>query len=350
MAGKVRNSNIELLRMLAMFLVLLVHADFFSLGAPSVLDVQTIPVDSFWRIFFEAISIVCVNVFVLISGWFGIKPSYKGLLNFLFQCFFFLTGLYILTLLLGTSDLSLKGLAGCIFATKLNWFIKAYLLLYILSPVLNRFVGTTNQTEFKWILIGFFSFACTYGWIGAASFMHDGYSTIFFIGLYLLARYLRIYTPKWSMLSAKTDILIYFSITLFVTGVSFAVPFFTGRHVPLSFWSYISPTTITGALFLLLAFSKMNIQKNRFINWCGKSCFAVFLMHVSPSTLWHFKDMFVWLHSTLSVCTYWIVTLLLLLLIFFVSIIVDKIRILVWDFCWDKYFSIIEQRVLNLVK
>ena len=73
-------------------------------------------------------------------------------------------------------------------------------------------------------------------------------------------------------------------------------------------------------------------------------------MHVSPSTLWHFKDMFVLLHSTLSVCMYWIVTLLLLLVIFFVSIIVDKIRILVWDFCWNKYFSIIEQRVLNLVK
>lgn len=127
MSKKTRNSNIELLRMLAMFLVLLVHADYFSLGAPSVSDVQTSPVDSFLRILFEAISIVCVNVFVLISGWFGIKPSYKGLLNFLFQCFFFLTGLYILTLLLGTSDLSLKGLAGCIFATKLNWFIKAYL-------------------------------------------------------------------------------------------------------------------------------------------------------------------------------------------------------------------------------
>lgn len=350
MAGKVRNSNIELLRMLAMFLVLLVHADYFSLGAPSVSDVQTVPVDSFWRIFFEAISIVCVNVFVLISGWFGIKPSYKGLLNFLFQCFFFLTGLYLLSLLLGTSDLSFKGLAGCIFATRQDWFIKAYLLLYILSPVVNRFVSTTNQAEFKWILIGFLSFTCTYGWIGAASFMHDGYSTISFIGLYLLARYLKIYTPKWSILSIKTDFLIYFSITLFVTVVSFAVPLFTGRDIPLYVWSYISPTTITGALFLFLAFSKMNIQKNRFINWCGISCFAVYLMHVSPSTLWHFKDMFVLLHSTLSVCMYWIVTLLLLLAIFFVSIIVDKIRILVWDFCWNKYFSIIEQRVLNLVK
>ena len=36
-----RQSSIELLRMLAMFLVLLVHADFFSIGVPSTTDIQT---------------------------------------------------------------------------------------------------------------------------------------------------------------------------------------------------------------------------------------------------------------------------------------------------------------------
>ena len=35
---KFRQSNMELLRIVAMFLVLLVHADFFSIGAPSASD------------------------------------------------------------------------------------------------------------------------------------------------------------------------------------------------------------------------------------------------------------------------------------------------------------------------
>ena len=191
-----RQSNIELLRMLAMFLVLLVHADFFSLGAPTVNEIQSNSLDSFLRIFFEAISIVCVNVFVLISGWFGIKPSFKGLCNFIYQCLFFLTGLYIVTLLIGVNELSLKGLAGCVFATKLNWFIKAYLLLYILSPVLNSFIKATTKRTFKLVIIAFFLFTCTYGWIDAAVFMNQGYSTLFFIGLYLLARYIRLYSSS----------------------------------------------------------------------------------------------------------------------------------------------------------
>ena len=88
MKHKTRDSNIELLRMLAMFLVLLVHADFFSLGTPTLQDIQTSTLDSTLRIFFEALSIVCVNVFVLISGWFGIRPSLKGVSNFIFQCLF----------------------------------------------------------------------------------------------------------------------------------------------------------------------------------------------------------------------------------------------------------------------
>lgn len=63
-----RNSSIELLRMLAIFMVLLVHANYYSLGAPSIQGVKINSIDSFWRIFFEAASIVSVNVFILISG------------------------------------------------------------------------------------------------------------------------------------------------------------------------------------------------------------------------------------------------------------------------------------------
>lgn len=343
MIKKQRSSNIELLRMVAMFLVLLVHADYFSLGAPSVMDVKNHPIDSFWRIFFEAVSIVCVNVFVLISGWFGIKATFRGGANFIFQCLFFLTGLYVVTLLIGSSELSLKGLAGCIFATKLNWFIKAYLLLYILSPVLNKFVDNTDRKEFKWILIGFFLFVCTYGWIGAANFICDGYSTLFFIGLYLLARYVRIYSPIWTTMSYKKDLLVYWVVTIFVTIVSFSTPLLLNRNFPLSFWSYNSPTTIVAALFLLLSFSKIKLQ-NRFVNWCGISCFAVFLMHVSPSTLWHFKDLFIYLHNSLSVLMFWTSTFIILIAIFFISILIDKLRIKCWDLVWNRYLSVIETK------
>lgn len=332
---KKRLSNIELLRIIAMFLVLIVHADYFSLGAPSKEDVLNEPLDAFLRIFFEAISIVCVNVFVLISGWFGIKPTVKGLCNFLFQCFFFLIGTYVVTLILGTSTLSIEGIAGCVFATKMNWFIKAYLLLYILSPVLNAFINNSTQSEYKYVLIAFFLFSCTYGWSGAADFMSGGLSPLFFIGLYLLARYLKIYAPFYTFYKKNVYFILYLADVVLVTLLMFLPPLLLNKSVPGVFWNYLAPTTIFGALCLLLGFSKLKI-KNDFINWCAISCFSVFLMHVSPSILWHFKALFVKLHALLSPTTFWVATIGILILIFIVSILIDKIRIMIWNYCWSK--------------
>ena len=84
---KERDSNMELLRMIAMGLVLLVHADFFSLGAPSNVDAVQNPLDSSLRVFFGYLAWPCVDIFVLLSGWYGIKPSIKGACNFIFQLF-----------------------------------------------------------------------------------------------------------------------------------------------------------------------------------------------------------------------------------------------------------------------
>ena len=62
---KVRQSNMELLRIIAMFLVLLVHADFFSLGAPSASDCVNASVDSSLKVFFE---LVLTYLFVSLDG------------------------------------------------------------------------------------------------------------------------------------------------------------------------------------------------------------------------------------------------------------------------------------------
>jgi len=217
MGNKGRDSNIELLRVIAMFLVLIVHSDFFSLGAPSKLDIQNNFLDSSLRVFFQSLSIACVDIFVVISGWFGIRPKVKGLLSYIFQCLFFLIGIYAFCLILGIAELSFDGIRGCFAATRLNWFIKAYLLLYIISPILNAFIETASRNQFKWTLNFFYAFQFFYGWIfpSATAFIQDGYSTISFIGLYLMARYLRIYRPNFTALKSKIDVLLSLTVVGF---------------------------------------------------------------------------------------------------------------------------------------
>lgn len=188
-----RNSNVELLRIISMFLVLVVHADYFSLGAPTVEDCIGNRMATLFRIGVESASIVCVNVFVLISGWFGIHFKWKSLLGFMFQVFFFGCVIYgFCVVFLGTS-VCLKGIAECFQITQWNWFVKAYILLYLISPVLNEFCKNADRKSFITLLCCFFVFQTIYGCSGAAKFIEAGYSTISFIGLYLLAQFLHRY-------------------------------------------------------------------------------------------------------------------------------------------------------------
>ena len=66
--GKIRQSNLELCRILAILLVVLVHANFAWCGWPSNFSEC-----NFARLLIEGFAIIGVNVFVLITGYFLLK-------------------------------------------------------------------------------------------------------------------------------------------------------------------------------------------------------------------------------------------------------------------------------------
>ena len=84
---KKRESNFELLRIIAMLLVMITHATFLALGVPTHDDSINIPYSSFGIFLSQSFSTVCVNIFVLLSGWFGIKINLNGFQNLSFKFF-----------------------------------------------------------------------------------------------------------------------------------------------------------------------------------------------------------------------------------------------------------------------
>lgn len=82
---KVRQSNIELLRMIAMFMILVIHANMVSLPHPTTDDLLSNTIPTITRYFIESFGIVGVDIFVLISGWFLINTRAKSFYSFFFQ-------------------------------------------------------------------------------------------------------------------------------------------------------------------------------------------------------------------------------------------------------------------------
>ena len=124
-----RDSNMELLRIIAMLLVMVVHANFRALPVPSVDECHTDVSSSILRFATESISIICVNLFVILSGWYGIKFKVSRLTEFLFQVLFFSVVCCALYYALNPSGGSIvSDVANILLLKQSNyWFVKAYL-------------------------------------------------------------------------------------------------------------------------------------------------------------------------------------------------------------------------------
>ncbi len=330
---KQRLSNIELLRIISMLMILALHVNFFLLGSPSTNEISNNPIGAFSRTFFEFVCIVAVNVFVLISGWFGIKVKKKGLLSFLYQILFFYLGVYLVFVIIGEKSFSLNGLEEAFFLKKTGWFIKSYLCLYLLSPVLNMFVEKSTERQLKTVILSFFVFQSVYGWLypDATKYFAGGYSAISFIGLYLLARYIRLYGKNFKVFNLKRqyDLYIFFVICLLET--IFFILFRLNNAAFVSIlWIYSSPFVIISALCLLLYFSKIEITSS-VINKIAKSSFSAYLFHSSFCIMPFYKKFAFQIYYNYSSVVCLLLMILFIIVVYLIATVIDQLRIFSWN-------------------
>lgn len=133
----VRESNIELLRILAMFFVLICHALMRTHGLPSQEQIWSNLIPSYLYVFLSSIAMGGVNIFILISGWYGIRFNKKGIFKIIFEVLFLLWLIFLFFFLKGDEDLTLQNLKLSLGLSSGYWFVMGYLGMYILSPILN---------------------------------------------------------------------------------------------------------------------------------------------------------------------------------------------------------------------
>lgn len=336
--GKNRESNIEFARMISMFLILVIHANMVSLPHPTSVDLSNDSLEVVFRYFMESVGIVSVNLFILISGWFTIKPNTKRMLSFIYQVVFLWGGMLLILAMLGLHTISLKDIASSIALTSSDWFIKAYLVLCIISPILNSFAENSSEKTFRSALIWFFIFQSTYGILGASRFFEDGYGPLSFIGLYLLAQYARKVTGgyfskidvnKLFILKKEIDISI-FMLCAIINTVIGVVALKLDINLYGKIYAYINPFNIIGALYLFLFFTKINIGRSKIINWLAASCFAVYLLHGNQMRE-YFTNTIQDIYDSYNGASCVLVVFLFLVLVYVASVVIDQLRIITWN-------------------
>ncbi len=283
---KERLSNFELLRIIAMLMIVWGHCNYYALGAVTPTDVVSNPANSFIRIFMEQLCVIGVNVFVLISGWFGIRATFKGACSLLFQVCFY--GVIILGIALAFHlPIPLVPSLKVFFFGAAYWFVPAYLLLYILSPILNSFIENSTQKDVLAVLVPFFLMEFCLGWFTDTENFAGGYTTLCFIGLYLLARYIRRYSKVIVNLSALSDFGLYLLLTIIPTILAFIGLEYLGNTIGAI--RYCTPFVIGASIFFLLAFNRFGVN-SCIINRLGGGTFSIYLIHQHPVIIPYFRD------------------------------------------------------------
>lgn len=235
--------------------------------------------------FLESAFIVGVNCFVLLTGYFQVNKttvSFNKVTGLLAQIFFYSVVLYFVGVLFGDVSLSLVAFvkAAFPFFIGLKWFIKAYIILYLLSPFINKGLVQLDKKEFQSLLgIMLLFFSIWPSTLPSPPVEDAGYGIINFVLVYSIGGYLRKHPQK-----DRPKLLYLLGYVVCALVVFSAVTF---AHIVLGggvwiIWGYNFIFNIIGAVFLFLFFSKLEI-KSKLINYIASFTFGVYLIHADPS-------------------------------------------------------------------
>ncbi len=280
---KSRQSNMELLRIIAILMITM-HHTIIEKYKGSIVYGNVF--DDGWQIATVANSFVYigVNLFVLISGYWGIKFKWKGVLNlFIFCAFYMFINCLMDTYVFHRESFSfgtiiLKSLTSMTQTSK--WFILAYTALYFLSPVLNSAMEQMSKTNYRRAIIILSVYCLYFGFIRNVDiFNNTGYSVGHFIWLYLIAGYIRKYITANKIKQHKNKLYCVFIgsslIWAFLTIVNY-----TWIHIPT--WrptTYNNPFIMSASISFFCLFTTLDFH-NKYINIIAKSSLAVYLFNL----------------------------------------------------------------------
>ncbi|MBE6684098.1 MAG: acyltransferase [Ruminococcaceae bacterium] len=144
-----------------------------------------------------------VNIFIMISGYFLVKSKFKYRRLFsiwgetlVYSVLFFLIGA-----IFNLESLSFSSIVKAAFPilSRHYWFATSYIVLYLLSPFINRMVCDLSKKEYTVLVCGgaiLFSVWTTFIWFSDGALTGGPTSILWVVFMYLVGGYIRLYPPK----------------------------------------------------------------------------------------------------------------------------------------------------------
>lgn len=200
--GKGRLVQFELLRILAMFGVVMNHVFNDGLDIYGDFRVEASSFAGFllWSALelMKLMALPSVNCYVLITGYFLIDRTelrLKGIWKVWSTTWFYAVGIYLLAALLGFVPFEGNELLKHATPVLSNsyWFVTSYLALLLLAPIVSWLLQRASKRQYEWALVigGIVCFQPLLGWL-----VMDHQQILLFVYLFMIGGYIHRYADK----------------------------------------------------------------------------------------------------------------------------------------------------------
>ena len=290
--GGGRNSSFELLRLVAMLLIVTHHFLVFNAGVCGYWEQYSLEKDGVLGIFLNSMAIIGVNLFVMISGWFGIKKVWSQVVRLIFDCMLYVLVATIIACVIFGHHLTLTDVRY-IFDSRPYWFIWHFIILIMMSPLLERAMRSADSRQLTYWVLLLTIINLGIGYV-LGIFNINGYNVFNFIYLYVLSRWLRmIQENKWFRVFSKYGLLIWVCSAailavgyIFVTGIVSFNPSHGTRY-----FAYNNPLVLLSTLAVFSWFSQRQM-KSRIINYLATGALGIYLFHSTNQVMKPYRTMF----------------------------------------------------------
>lgn len=292
-----RQSNVELLRSILMFMVIILHYNNAEMGGGFAYATGS---SLYFLQLAETLAVCAVNCFVLISAYFLSQTSRRSLrkpVHLLCMVIGYQLLSYFLKICLAGEAFQMKILLACFIPA--NWFVILFCVLYLISAYINPLFEALTKKQLEHCILLCLLFFVVYPtvlegglsvltgsteWPGMGTVTMSGsaggYTIVNFVLLYLIGGYLHKYPIQISQIQC---VLIFLVATL--------CDFIMGRFSS-TYTSYCNLFVVIQAITLFLVFLRWDMKYYPIVNFISKSAFGIYLLHTSSFMIVNFWGYF----------------------------------------------------------
>lgn len=289
-----RNYSLDLLRIISMFMIVCLHSN--SHGG--LMEIPETGFDAY-RIFswcIQAMSVVSVDVFVLISGYFLCQQSFRlsRVFRLMLQTWFYSWIICLIFIVLKRLPAVSSTTISSVFAISFRWywFISAYIGMSLLSPILNHVLDTCSRVQHliaAVVMVLLFSTWCDVIPQADPFAVSSGSSLTWFITLYVVAAYIRRYVDLGKV---KHTFKVFLGLSALLVAIML-VFYFLSRKISLFasyamhnyYFRFNSGIVLASAIALFLTFLKHQLYSGilvRLVKFASPLTLGVYLIHDNP--------------------------------------------------------------------